>query len=81
MVISKDHIANLLLGCSPLQTMESFRFKDFSRFEIRSSKLKRNLISYNDDEEIDHFVEIVVSYSTFIIQRFQEVIIFLSVGL
>lgn len=67
MVLFKDHIVNLLLGCSLLETMESSRFKDFSLFEIRSLKLKRNLISYNDDQEIDHFVEIVVSYTTFII--------------
>uniref|UniRef100_A0A0V0HJ70 Putative ovule protein n=1 Tax=Solanum chacoense TaxID=4108 RepID=A0A0V0HJ70_SOLCH len=53
MVLFKDHIVNLLLGCSLLETMESSRFKDFSLFEIRSLKLKRNLISYNDDQEIE----------------------------
>jgi len=62
MMLSKDHIVNLLLGCSSLETMESSHFKDFSRFEITSSKLKRNLISYNDDEEIVHSVEIIACY-------------------
>jgi len=62
-VLSNDHIVNLLLGCPALETMELSCFKDFSRMEIRSSKLKRlNLISYNDDEEIDHSLEIVASY-------------------
>ncbi|KAK4733750.1 hypothetical protein R3W88_008011 [Solanum pinnatisectum] len=60
MVLSKEHIVNLLLGCSPLETVELFHFKDFSRFEIRSSKLKRNFIPYNDNGEINHFVEIVI---------------------
>ncbi|KAK4707106.1 hypothetical protein R3W88_033320 [Solanum pinnatisectum] len=61
MVLSKDHIVNLLLECSPLETMESSRIKNFSHFVIRSSKLKRNFISFHDDEEIDHSVEVIAS--------------------
>ncbi|WMV20308.1 hypothetical protein MTR67_013693 [Solanum verrucosum] len=62
MVLSNDHIVNLLSGCPILETMELFRFKGFSRLEIRSSKLKRlNLIAYNDDE-LDHSLEIVAPY-------------------
>ncbi|MCD9643497.1 hypothetical protein HAX54_031062 [Datura stramonium] len=62
MVLSDDHIVNLLRGCPALETMELSNFKGFSRLEIRSSKLKRlNLIEYND-EEIDHSLEIVAPY-------------------
>ncbi|KAG5616717.1 hypothetical protein H5410_016541 [Solanum commersonii] len=62
-VLSNDHIVNLLLGCLALETMEFSCLKGFSRMEIRSSKLKRlNLTLYNDDEEIDHSLEIVTSY-------------------
>ncbi|KAH0702557.1 hypothetical protein KY285_016835 [Solanum tuberosum] len=62
MVLSNDHIVNLLSGCPVLETMELSRFKGFSRLEIRSSKLKRlNLIAYNDDE-LDHSLEIVAPY-------------------
>ncbi|KAG5616706.1 hypothetical protein H5410_016530 [Solanum commersonii] len=47
-VLSNDHIMNLLLGFPALEAMELSCFKVTS--EIRSSKLKRlNLISYNDD--------------------------------
>ncbi|KAK4734378.1 hypothetical protein R3W88_008639 [Solanum pinnatisectum] len=62
MVLSNDHIVNLLSGCPVLETMELSRFKGFSRLEIRSSKLKRlNLIAYNDDE-LDRSLEIVAPY-------------------
>ncbi|WMV20299.1 hypothetical protein MTR67_013684 [Solanum verrucosum] len=62
-VLSNDHIVNLLLGCLALETIELSCFKGFSRMELRSSKLKRlNSISYNNDEEIDHSLEIVAPY-------------------
>lgn len=63
MVLSDDHIVNLLSGCPALETLELSVFMGFSRLEIMSSKLKRLiLISYFDAEEIDSSLNIVAPY-------------------
>ncbi|OIT35777.1 PREDICTED: F-box/LRR-repeat protein 25-like [Nicotiana attenuata] len=59
-----EHIVNLLSGCPALETMELYCVWEFSRLDIRSSKLKRlKLKNYTLlDDGRDHSLEIIAPY-------------------